>query len=268
MGTVSSVRDGHPVPVTRHFSWRWLTWLQWRLLQVAKRSGLFSNRYVPLWFPSAKLYHLGTPPSWIYKEIFVDECYAWWHATAPRTIVDAGANVGLASLYYLAKHPGVKIVAIEANPTAVEKLRGTFRGNPSVAIAPVAIAADSGRTRMWIDRASGSNLNASITGRDLEGMNGFDVIEVETMTAEAIFPEHVDLLKMDIEGAEYGVLRSPGINPARVQAIVLEAHDLDRRRAEFEELRGLLLARGYRSIDPDPAEPWPSSRIVRFDSGS
>jgi FkbM family methyltransferase len=264
MGAIFATRNRRPVDI----GWRWLTWLQWRLLQVARMSGLFSNRRVPLLFPYAKLYHLGTPPSWVYKEIFIDECYSWWHSTDLRTVVDAGANVGLASLYYLAKYPGVKIVAIEANPKAVEKLRGTFADNPSVTIEPVAISGAAGRTKMWIDRSSGSNLNASITGRDVETMDNFDVVEVETRTADSIFPEHVDLLKLDIEGAEYDVLRSPTIIPGRVKAIVLEAHDLDRRRAEFEELRHLLIGRGYQSVTPDPAEPWPSSRIVRFDSAN
>ena len=182
-------------------------------------------------------------------------------------MVDAGANVGLASLYYLAKYPGVKIVAIEANPKAVEKLRKTFGDNPSIVLEPVAVSGVSGRTKMWIDNTSGSNLAASITGREVETMKDFEVIEVEAQVAGSIFPQHVDLLKMDIEGAD-NVLRSPTINPGRVKAIVLEAHDLDRRRAEFEELRHLLIGRGYQSVTPDPAEPWPSSRIVRFDSAN
>jgi FkbM family methyltransferase len=166
----------------------------------------------------------------------------------------------------MAKYPGVRIVAIEANPKAVEKLRGTLGDNPSIAIEPVAISAVSGRARMWVDNSSGSKLNASITGRDIEAMSGFDIIEVEARTADAVFPRHVDLLKMDIEGAEYNVLRSESIHPGRVGAIVLEAHDLDKRRGEFEDLRRLLIDRGYHSVDSDPAEPWPTSRIVRFDS--
>lgn len=39
--------------------------------------------------------------------------YAWDTAVRPRVIVDAGANIGLASLFFANKYADAKIIAIE-----------------------------------------------------------------------------------------------------------------------------------------------------------
>lgn len=47
----------------------------------------------------------------------------WEHPKSPRVIVDAGANIGLTSVFYANKHPGAKIFAIEPEPSNFELLK-------------------------------------------------------------------------------------------------------------------------------------------------
>ena len=239
----------------REIRWWLLSRAQRRILQLAQRSGLFRSRPFQLFFPNVRLHHLGVLPSWVYKDIFVDHCYKWWHSSPLREIVDLGANVGLCSLYFAERYPAARVTAVEANPRAVEKLRRTLAGGrrANIKIIPVAVAATAKRLSMWIDHSSASYLNASITGRDIEGKRDVELIEVDGVVIDDLLPHHVDLLKVDVEGTEYEVLTSSCVEPARVKAIVLEAHDLhlDRSRSDFEALRRTLISRGYRYLDAE-----------------
>lgn len=47
----------------------------------------------------------------------------WEHPKSPRVIVDAGANIGLTSVFYSNKYPRAKIFAIEPEPSNFELLK-------------------------------------------------------------------------------------------------------------------------------------------------
>ena len=246
--------------------WRLLSTLQWRALQLAKRSPLRKRDTVDMFFPAIRLHHLGVPPSWVYKDIFVEECYSGWGEGPYREIVDLGGNLGLATLYFLKRYPGARITTVEANPHTVERLQRNLASFANVSIEPVAVAAEPGELDLWIDHDSASLLNASITGRDRWTDHKFSSVKVKAVTLDEILPTQVDLMKVDIEGAEYDVLKSECVTGARIKRIVLEAHDLDRRWEEFQALRRSLEERGFRCVDGERPEPWPSCTLVRFEA--
>jgi FkbM family methyltransferase len=241
-------------------------WMQWRALQIAARIPLISKR-VPLFYPPAVLHYLDTPPSWVYKEIFLSNCYAPWHDEDMRTIVDLGANVGLASLYFASRFPSARIISVEANPAAVACLRKTLAGFSNIEVLPVAVSAEAGYVKLWIDACSSSRLNSSITGRDMGGREDkFRSVLVESRTLDSIIPARVDLLKVDIEGAEYEVLASPCVCPEHIRAIVVEVHDLPSKSEAFHLLWHGLISRGYRCVDAFPLDPLPVCAIMRFEA--
>lgn len=218
-------------------------------------------------FPKQLLHHLGTPLAWVYKEIFVEECYRWWKEAKPNTIVDLGANIGLASMYYRAQYPEAKIVCVEASPVTAQKLKQNLQRDGRIRIESVAVAGSAGHVEMWIDANSAAQLNSSITGRDTgAAYSNFHSVVVEAKTLDSLIPEHVDLMKVDIEGSEYDVLRAACVQPERVAAIVVEVHDLDKRQADFELLRTELSHRGYDYLEPLSPGRASVSRIVRFQS--
>ena len=53
---------------------------------------------------------------WSWHEIFGDEIYRFPHPTSNPKILDGGANLGLASLYFLNLFPNASITAIEPDP--------------------------------------------------------------------------------------------------------------------------------------------------------
>src|SRR6185295_9064180 len=103
----------------------------------------------------------------------------------------------------------------EPVPASYERLVAAFRADARVVPHNVAVAATNGSARFRVNRASVTNslLASDLRGSDYWGSNLLDSeheIEVETLTLDefcrAEHIDHVDVLKIDVQGAEYAVL--------------------------------------------------------------
>lgn len=155
----------------------------------------------------------------VLSEVALDDIYAEADAIPAKTIVDLGANVGLATLRLLATHPEARITAVEADPVLAAKLRENVKGLPVTVIA-AAIAGSSGeRTFYRSDSVS--------WGNSLDHLDPVQTpVQVPAISLADLFGsegiETVDLLKVDVEGAEWEIFRD-GV-PSQVEAIVGEVH--------------------------------------------
>ena len=52
----------------------------------------------------------------VFEQIFLDSDYELTVDLSPHFIVDAGANVGFASIYFANRYPGATIIALEPEP--------------------------------------------------------------------------------------------------------------------------------------------------------
>lgn len=62
---------------------------------------------------------------YLYREIFVDQTYGVKLPTSPR-ILDAGANIGLASFYLSLVYPNARITAFEPAPSCLDYLKSNI----------------------------------------------------------------------------------------------------------------------------------------------
>src|SRR4051794_1523575 len=78
----------------------------------------FGNSYVHTRRAAEPLFvRRNTTDMWTFDQIFVDHEYRCIdHLKNIRTIVDAGANVGYSSAYFLSRFPDVRIIAVEPDP--------------------------------------------------------------------------------------------------------------------------------------------------------
>jgi FkbM family methyltransferase len=135
-------------------------------------------------------------------EIFVDDAYP--RAALPpaaKTIIDAGANIGATVRLFRRLYPDARIVALEPDPLTFELCRLNVAADPNVSLRQGAIAGSEGTLRLA--RLRGESWGTSIAA------NG-DGFTAAATTLDALLRETgpVDLLKLDIEGAEWEVLRA------------------------------------------------------------
>lgn len=129
----------------------------------------------------------------------------------PELVVDAGAYVGYSSVYYAAKYPNARIVAIEPAPENFRLLLANCRDFPN--IHPIRAAIWSSAAELHVhNRRAGSpgalSWTFAVSEAPLAGRGSVRGITIPQIL-ERFGAERIDLLKMDIEGGEE-VVFAPG----------------------------------------------------------
>lgn len=118
------------------------------------------------------------------------------------TFVDVGAHIGSMIAEVARQRPGVRIVAIEAMPDKVASLRRAF---PHIEIHNCAASDHEGEATFYVNpkRSGYSSL-----GRP--EIRGDEIVEIKVPLRtldDIIIGSNIDVIKIDVEGAELGVLR-------------------------------------------------------------
>jgi hypothetical protein len=100
-------------------------------------------------------------------EIGIEDEYRPADAIPAKTIVDLGASIGLATLRLLSSHPGAQVLAVEADPALIPRLRSNVAGLP-VTVVNAAFGGSNGERTFY--RASGSDRDHG--GRDSRARGG------------------------------------------------------------------------------------------------
>lgn len=183
-------------------------------------------------------------------------------------IIDVGAHIGLASLYWLGLYPEAKVWAIEANPLNLEVLRQNVMQNnltDQVKIVGGAVIGNGKAMLTQIDFYYDEESEWLMSGGLLEGAwNGQErsqKVKVPAVKLGGIIEEikketnrqKIDLFKMDIEGAEMEVLEEMGMEKLRnVERLFLEFHPArqkEKRLQQWRKIMDLLQGAGLRSIE-------------------
>jgi FkbM family methyltransferase len=209
---------------------------------VRLRSGA-RMRVEPSDYLQLLVYYLGT---------FEAHCLKWLRILLPRggTFVDVGANVGVYTLEGAAR-VGVsgRVIAVEASPGHARTLAENVAVNDfrQVRILPFAVGEADGLARLVLP--TGGNRGMFTIG----SVDGEPVAEVpvrrldDLLAAEGITA--VDVLKMDIEGAELGALAgAPELLRRSRPAVIVELNEKALRpfRATPGALLELFAREGYR----------------------
>lgn len=175
-----------------------------------------------------------------FQEIVVEEVYDVVVGAVENieTVVDLGANIGLASLYFACNYPTCRLLCVEPNAGTYELLNRNLRPlnrsgrcrtlNAAVwgthqRLAPIEeIPAD--RYSAFAVRAASANEPSVVEGYTMSEIMDYSGFE------------RVDLLKVDIEGAERELFSMQDLSwLARVGAIAIEFHSDSRAASEFDE---------------------------------
>lgn len=147
----------------------------------------------------------------MWLEVFFDHEYSLVGDYEPRTILDLGANAGFTSLYFTMRYPNTSIVSVEPDPFNIELLKKNLSSYGNVKIIEAAAAAKSGTVTFHM--APNQGMSSSLTARE-----NTRAIQVSAYSFDSLLNQlgwqTVDLVKFDIEGAEYDVFKMAPLSRA------------------------------------------------------
>ncbi len=179
----------------------------------------------------------------LFEDIFIYQVYALEAAGDHPLIIDAGANVGLASIYFKKARKDARVMAFEPDPKAFNLLKKTLAENEK----------KLGKIFLYNYALWGNEEDLTLHWqRDDEGLvrmslfsnNSADkAIKVKGVKLSEFINERIDFLKIDVEGAEETILdeliESKKLD--QVGQIAMEFHpgydrDLDRLEDKMQRL--------------------------------
>lgn len=155
----------------------------------------------------------------ILYEIFWQQAYhlPQLQGGAFGTVVDIGANVGLAALYFMEKFPVTRLVCVEPEPANFQVLQRNLHGTIAVAVQAALDATDG---TVKID-SSPQAYNARVSAAT-------GTVEVAAISMPSLLQSQqldwVDLLKIDIEDYEQQVFIDDCAWLAQIGVLLIEIH--------------------------------------------
>jgi FkbM family methyltransferase len=176
-----------------------------------------------------------------YKVIFKNGIYAMKSSAENPRILDAGANIGIASLYFKSAFPKARICAFEADPAIADVLQRNLHafGYNDVEVHCAAVSDRKSEMKFISDGSDGGRL-VKMTDDSAGGLT------VPVVRMRDWLLEPVDLLKLDIEGAEFDVVVDCEDCFENVSNIFVEYHSFSSARQQLPELLAILRNSGFR----------------------
>jgi len=190
----------------------------------------------------------GRSDFFVFGQIFVEEEFAPLRNHDISRIVDLGGNIGLASVWLLNTFPRAQVVAIEANPENYPSLDANLGpyGDRATVVqggvwwrrTPLTLVRRQNESDAYVREPHAGETPAEV-------MEGWDVPSLMTYAGFT----HIDLLKIDIEGAEVDLLLHAERWLPQVRNLSIELHGpeseaaLDRALASYtcqRQVRGEL----------------------------
>ena len=157
----------------------------------------------------------------IFEQIFIDKEYDVEVAFSPKTIIDLGANVGYASLFFNSKFPQAKIIALEPEANNFKQAQKNVASYKNIQLLNGAIWHNNDELFL-VDNGLGE------AGFMINATEGSQSIQAYTIPElmKLMATNEIDILKIDIEGAEKEIFEN---NTAswlpKTKIVIVETHD-------------------------------------------
>jgi FkbM family methyltransferase len=165
----------------------------------------------------------------LFREIFVHGDYDFRASREDPLILDCGANIGMATLYFTWRYPKAEVHAFEPDPETFAFLRRNIEANglKNAHAHCLAVSDRNGRIAFYRDESKpGYPVMSTVRVRMPKDETAVDCIMLSSFLDKELPGREVDLLKLDIEGAEQAVLRNLAGSGAlaRVRELIIEYH--------------------------------------------
>ncbi|MFC4311862.1 FkbM family methyltransferase [Steroidobacter flavus] len=208
--------------------WSWLSWYRGRFGILRALTGYCALLLHPdicfISAAAAETRHAlairpGTADQSVFDEVFVRREYDIDVPTA-TVILDAGAHIGLATVFFAERFRGATVISIEPEATNFDVLCKNVSAYPRV--RPMRAGLWSRSTWLRIENPDAATWSFRVLESDqptdIRAVSIPDVMQLHGL-------DHIDILKMDIEGAELEVLTHNADWLSKVGNLMIELHD-------------------------------------------
>ena len=199
------------------------------------------------------------------KELFVKEIYNFSAKNKSPYIIDCGANIGLSVIYFKKIYPESKIIALEADPTIYQVLieNINIRNIRNVQCINSAVWINSETLSFAAEGSWGGYLSSEAVADQRN-------ILVKALDLRQLIDRKIDLLKIDIEGAETEVLmHAKDLIVKYVDHLFFEWHSLTKEKQELGKILDYFSDHGFRYHIKEASErntPFINKPTTRMDS--
>lgn len=174
-----------------------------------------------------------------YKAIFGQQIYRFDCRKEEPLIIDGGANVGLSVLYFKRAFPKSRIIAFEPDPEIFQVL---VKNCGACQLRKVELIPRA----LWTQETTARFNREGADAGHLVDADFVQAVDVPSCRLRDYLHQEVDLLKLDIEGAEVDVLLDCANALDHVAKIVVEYHSLKDQPQRLHVLTEVLHDAGFR----------------------
>ncbi|POY39112.1 FkbM family methyltransferase [Solitalea longa] len=174
-----------------------------------------------------------------YQEIFIDKIYEFKAHSSNPFIIDCGANVGLSILYFKKIYPEARIIAFEPDPNIYQVMKNNIDAFGCQNV-------DARQEAIWNEHSTiYFESDGGTSGHIGEQRNG--TVPIKSFRLKDLLQDQkVDLLKIDIEGAEYEVLVDCKDVLQNADKLFVEYHSREKSSQHLDEILTIISKAGFR----------------------
>lgn len=175
---------------------------------------------------------------WQYYEIYFKRYYSFSTSNISPRIIDIGSNVGLSIAFFTQEYPTAHITAYEADPTIFSYLKENATYFPKAELINKAIWTHNNGIELYSNGADSASI---IVGQG-------KAISVPSISFKQILENEnqIDMLKMDIEGAENNVFIEAKDHIHKIKTLFLEYHSYKGEAQHLHEILTCLAENNFR----------------------
>lgn len=192
----------------------------------------------------------------LYEEIFIKETYKFCTEKKAPIIIDCGSNIGISILYFKNKYPNAKILAFEPHKDNVEILKENISINNLNDVIIVDKAVSHTRCDscdFWADFSENGDTLGGTINKEFSNQSNLVKSTVSSVFLSEYMTEEIDLLKLDVEGAENSVLLEIEHKLHLVDRIHMEVHFKKFSTKELTDVYDILKRNNFsiKTLRPD-----------------
>lgn len=174
-------------------------------------------------------------------QVFVGGDYDFPVNKHPGFIVDAGAHIGLATLYFLHRFPQACILAVEPEPSNADVFVKNTSAYHNVNLHRAALWSEHKLLNIENPDADSWSFRVQETGNRSGGVNAITIADILDKNS------FIDILKLDIEGAEMELFSGDNTWLKQVGLVILEFHE-HYSPGSTEMIKSVMKDYGFRKV--------------------